>query len=89
MSIRAGVAGHRLPFYDRTIVFTHCGRICLGKKKINFGTVFAGQAVGIKEAQDDVWLVSFMDHSRDKDAANRLKPRRALRLKNLCIEAET
>ena len=43
------VAGHRLPFHDRTIVVTHCGRICLGRKKINFSTVFAGQAVGIKE----------------------------------------
>ena len=38
------------------------GRICLGKKKINFSTVFAGQAVGIKEVHDDIWLVSFMNH---------------------------
>jgi len=38
------------------------GRICLGKKKINFSTVFAGQAVGIKEVHDDIWLVSFMDY---------------------------
>ena len=29
---------------------------------INFSTVFAGQAVGIKEVQDDIWLVSFMDY---------------------------
>jgi hypothetical protein len=36
------------PFHDRTIVVTHCGRICLGRKKINFSTVFAGQTVGIK-----------------------------------------
>jgi hypothetical protein len=43
-------------------VVTHCGRICLGKKKINFSTVFAGQAVGIKEVHDDIWLVSFMDY---------------------------
>src|SRR5262245_3620760 len=50
------------PFHDRTIVVTHCGRICLGKKKINFSTVFAGQAVGIKEVQDGIWLVSFMDY---------------------------
>ena len=50
------------PFHDRTIVVTHCGRICLGRKKINFSTVFAGQAVGIKEVQDDIWLVSFMDY---------------------------
>ena len=50
------------PFHDRTIVVTRCGRICLGRKKINFSTVFAGQAVGIKEVHDDIWLVSFMDY---------------------------
>ena len=49
-------------FHDRTIVVAHCGRICLGKKKIDFSQVFAGQAVGIKEVQDDIWLVSFMDY---------------------------
>jgi putative transposase len=38
------------PLHDKTIVVTRCGRICLGKKKINFSTVFAGQAVGIVRA---------------------------------------
>ena len=38
---------------------TRCGRICLG---INFSQVFAGQALGIKEMHDDIWLVSFMDY---------------------------
>ena len=47
--------------YDPSVV-TNCGRICLGHKKINFSTVFAGQAVGIKEVHDDIWLVSFMDY---------------------------
>ena len=37
-------------------------RICLGHKKINFSTVFASQAVGIKEVHDGTWLVSFMDY---------------------------
>src|SRR6202045_4773048 len=50
------------PFHDKTIVVTHCGRICLGNKKVNLSTVFAGQAVGIKEVHDDIWLVSFMDY---------------------------
>ena len=31
-------------------------------KNINFSQVFAGQAVGIKEVHDDIWLVSFMDY---------------------------
>jgi len=47
--------------YDPSVV-TNCGRICLGHKKINFSTVFAGQAVGIKEVHDDIWLVSSMDY---------------------------
>jgi hypothetical protein len=50
------------PFHDKTIVVTRCGRICLGNKKINFSQVFAGQAVGIKEIHDDIWLVSFMQY---------------------------
>jgi putative transposase len=47
------------PFHDKTIVVTPCGRIL---QKINFSTVFAGPAVGIKEVHDDIWLVSFMDY---------------------------
>jgi putative transposase len=50
------------PLHDKTIVVTRCGRICLGNKKINFSQVFAGQAVGIKEVHDDIWLVSFMNY---------------------------
>ncbi len=50
------------PFHDKIIVVTNCGRICLGRKRINLSTVFAGQAVGIEEVHDDIWLVSFMDY---------------------------
>jgi hypothetical protein len=42
------------PLHDKTIVVTRCGRICLGKKKINFSQVFAGQAVVIKEVHDGI-----------------------------------
>jgi putative transposase len=51
-----------IPATTKTILVTRCGRICLGKKKINFSQVSAGQAVGIKEVHDDIWLVSFMDY---------------------------
>jgi hypothetical protein len=47
---------------DRSGLVERRGRICLGNKKINFSQVFAGQAVGIKEVHDDIWLVSFMDY---------------------------
>jgi hypothetical protein len=50
------------PFHDSTIHVTHCGRLCLHRKKINLSTVFAGQAVGIKEVEEGIWLVSFMDY---------------------------
>src|ERR1700733_9619121 len=50
------------PFHDRTITVTSCGRICLGRRKINLSIVFAGQNVGVKEVSDKIWLVSFMKY---------------------------
>ena len=50
------------PFHDRTIQVTQCGRICIGRRKINLSTVFAGQYIGVREVADEVWLVSFMDY---------------------------
>ena len=50
------------PFHDRTITVTHCGRICVGKRKINLSQVFAGQKVGIKQVSDKIWLVTFMHY---------------------------
>jgi transposase InsO family protein len=50
------------PLHDRTITVTQCGRICLGRKKINLSTVFAGQKVGVKEEDEGIWQVSFMHY---------------------------
>jgi len=50
------------PFHERTILVTQCGRICIGRRKINLSTVFAGQYVGIREVADQIWLVSFMEY---------------------------
>ena len=50
------------PFHDRDIVVTHCGRLCLHRKKINISTVLAGQKLGIKEVDDGIWLASFMHY---------------------------
>lgn len=64
------------PFHDRTILVTHCGRICIGKRKISLSRVFAGQYVGITEVENDIWLVSFMDYDLgffDKDV-DRVEP---------------
>ena len=64
------------PFHDRAIQVTQCGRICIGRRKINLSTVFGGQYVGIREVADQVWLVSFMEYDLgffDQDE-NRVEP---------------
>lgn len=50
------------PFHDRDALVTHCGRICIYRKKINISKVLAGQKLGIKEVDDGIWLVSFMHY---------------------------
>ena len=50
------------PLHDKTVVVANCGRLWLYRKKINLSICLAGQAVGIKEVDDGIWLVSFMDY---------------------------
>jgi putative transposase len=50
------------PFHDRTVRVTRCGRICIGKRKINLSQVFAGQILGLREVDDQIWLVSFLNY---------------------------
>ena len=49
------------PFHDKEVMITSRGRLCLHRKKINISTALAGQKVGIKEVEDQVWMVSFLD----------------------------
>lgn len=50
------------PFHDRVITVTECGRLCLERRKVNLSTVLAGQNVGVKQVDDQIWQVSFMDY---------------------------
>ena len=50
------------PCHDKEVIVTHCGRICMHRKKINISTVMAGQKLGIKEVDDAIWLVTFMHY---------------------------
>src|SRR6188768_826495 len=50
------------PLHEREILVTACGRICMHRKKINISTVLAGQRLGIKEVDEGIWLVSFMQY---------------------------
>jgi len=57
-----GIPEPHYPFHDRTVIVTNCGRLCLYRKKINLSTSLSGQAVGVKEVDHGIWLVSFMDY---------------------------
>lgn len=57
-----GIQELSYPFHDRTVTVTNCGRICFKKKKINLSRVFGGQDVGVKEMNDGIWLVTFMNY---------------------------
>ena len=50
------------PFHHREALVTACGRICMHRKRINISAVLAGQKLGIKEVDDGIWLVSFLDY---------------------------
>jgi hypothetical protein len=57
-----GLPDLEYPFHDRDLLVTACGRICLHRKKINIFTVLAGQRLGIKEVDEGIWLVNFIDY---------------------------
>jgi len=57
-----GLGDLEYPLHDRDILVTACGRVCLHRKKINVSAVLAGQRLGIKEVDDCIWLVSFMQY---------------------------
>ncbi|MGH8176523.1 MAG: IS481 family transposase [Steroidobacter sp.] len=57
-----GLSELEYPLHDRIITVTSCGRICIGRRKINLSRAFAGQDVGIKEVAEKIWLVTFMHY---------------------------
>ena len=71
-----GLTDIEYPMHDRTITVTHCGRICMDGRKINFSRVFAGQDVGVRQVDDKIWLVSFMDYDLGyfDEETNRIEP---------------
>ena len=64
------------PFHDKMVTVTTCGRICFNRQKINLSQVFAGQNVGIKQIDERIWLVSFMEYDLGyfDDETCRLEP---------------
>jgi putative transposase len=64
------------PFRDRQITVTSCGRICFKTREIRLSQVFPGQTVGIRQIDERIWLVSFMDYDLGyfDDQVCRLEP---------------
>lgn len=64
------------PFHDQTITVSQCGRICTRGFKVNLSRAFAGQQVGIKEMEDNIWVVSFLDYDLGyfDDKSHRVEP---------------
>ena len=50
------------PFHDRSIRLSRFGCIWLGSRKIILSLALAEQLVGIREADDQVWQVSFLQY---------------------------
>jgi len=71
-----GLAPLAYPLHDWTGTVTHCGRICYKSRKVNLSQVFAGQDVGVKQVDDHIWLVTFMDYDLGyfDDETCRLEP---------------
>jgi putative transposase len=57
-----GAGDLEYPLHDRTITVTNCGRMCFKRKKIHLSLAFVGQNVGVKEVEDKLWLISFMEY---------------------------
>ena len=39
-----------------------CREFGISRRKINLSTAFAGQTVGVREVENQIWLVSFLDY---------------------------
>ena len=64
------------PFHDKTVTVTQCGRICEQGLKVSLSRSLAGQEVGIKEMEDNIWVVSFLDYDLGyfDDKSKRVEP---------------
>ena len=60
--IYAGLPDVEYPAHDASHIVTFCGRLCHRGKKINLTQALAGQRIGIKQTDDKIWLVSFMNY---------------------------
>ena len=51
------------PGFDKTLLISNCGRVMLKKLKIHVSLAFANQPVGVKQVDQGIWQVDFMDYT--------------------------
>ncbi len=50
------------PGYDRSLLISNCGRVCMGKRKVHISRALANQPVGLRVVDDGIWQVDFMSY---------------------------
>ena len=51
------------PGYDKALMISHCGRVCIKKLKVHISKALANQPVGLKQVDAGIWQVDFMDYT--------------------------
>lgn len=60
----SGLTDITYPGYDRALLISNCGRICIGRKiKVHISKAFANQPVGLKLVDAGTWQVDFMSYT--------------------------
>ena len=51
------------PGYDKSLLLSNCGRVCIRKRKVHITRALANQPVGLREVDDGIWQVDFMSYT--------------------------
>ena len=51
------------PGYDKKLLITSCGRVCINRQKVHISKALANQPVGLKEVESGIWQVDFMSYT--------------------------
>ena len=57
-----GLSDITYPGYDKKLMITSCGRVCIDNMKVHITRALANQPVGLLEADHYTWEVHFMDY---------------------------
>ncbi|MFC2160956.1 integrase core domain-containing protein [Acidobacteriota bacterium] len=57
-----GLSDITYPGFDKELLISNCGRICMNRMKIHISRAFANQPVGLREVDDNIWEVCFMEY---------------------------